>query len=83
MPASKKGALISLVLGFFHRSAERWGPDWGPFKLLPSKRHFNSSFYRSYWLPFTAPAPPCWQPRPFHTGASSFPAPSPIRLNFR
>ena len=53
MQTSKKGAMISLSLGFFHRSAERWGPDWGPMNLLVSKNDLNSNACEAYWLPFT------------------------------
>lgn len=48
--------MVSHSLAFFHRSAERWGPDWGPVNLLISKNDLNSSACEVYWLPFTAPA---------------------------
>ena len=56
MPAFNEGAMVSHSLAFFHRSAERWGPDWGPMNLLISKNDLNSNACEVYWLPFTAPA---------------------------
>lgn len=62
MPVFNKGAIFSHSLAFFHRSAESWGPDWGPMNLLLSKKDLNSNACEAYWLPFTS--------SPFHRHAA-------------
>ena len=54
--ASPNGAMVSVRLVFFHGSAERRGPDWGPLNSCILENELYSIACVAYWLPFTAPA---------------------------